>query len=313
MSTLPAAGSGPKVVCIGGGHGLAQALQAVSSYAGSLRAVVTVADDGGSSGRLAPALDIPPPGDIRRCMLAMTTEDSLWRRLFEYRFHGSDVRGHSLGNLLIAALADLEGDFGSGLHTAERLLGARGSVIPAAPVHLRLHAEISGDVVSGQATIGRARGTIERIWVEPQSARASEEAVRTIRDADQIVLGPGSLYTSLLATLVVPGITEAIAGSAASVVYVANLITQDGETLGMDLTAHVKALLDLAGLGDLTAIVAGSGTVDVASPLEPVQADPEGVAPLGIEFVSAELADPSAPWPQHEPGRLGTVLATLAN
>lgn len=313
MTELPAAGSGPSVVCIGGGHGLAQALQATAAYAGTLRAVVTVSDDGGSSGRLAPALDIPPPGDIRRCLLAMTPDESPWRRLFEYRFQGSDVRGHSLGNLLIAALADLEGSFGAGLHRAEELLGAYGSVIPAAPVHLRLMAEIASHVVAGQATIGRARGEISRLWVVPEDAVASGEAVDAIMGADQIVLGPGSLYTSLIATLVVPGIVDALNAARGRIIYVANLITQDGETLGMDLLSHVKALTGLTGLDRFTAIVAESGTVTPQSPLEPVRADPGALAGCGFEVVLAELADPTAQWPQHDPRRLGEVLATLAN
>ncbi len=300
------------MVCVGGGHGLAQALQAVSSYARSVKAVVTVADDGGSSGRLAPALDIPPPGDIRRCMLALTRDDSLWRRLFEYRFHGADVGGHSLGNLLIAAFADLEGSFGGALHLAEALLGASGSVVPAAPAHLRLMAEIDGHLVAGQATIGRARGRVDRIWVTPSDVAAEIEATEAIAAADQIVIGPGSLYTSLLATLVVPGITEAINASGGRLVYVANLITQDGETLGMDLRSHVRALLDLAGLKKPSAIVAESGSVAVEPPLEPVRVDAEALEAEGIEVKLTELVDPAAPWPQHDPRRLGAALGALA-
>ncbi len=303
---------GPDVVCVGGGHGLAQALQGVSSYARSVKAVVTVADDGGSSGRLAPALDIPPPGDIRRCLLALTSDDSLWHRLFEYRFHGADVRGHSLGNLLIAAFADLEGSFGGALHLAEELLGASGSVVPAAPAHLRLVAEIDGHIVAGQATIGRARGGVERIWVTPRDVSAEPEAVEAIAAADQIVIGPGSLYTSLLATLVVPGITDAINASNAQLVYVANLITQDGETLGMDLLAHVNALLDLAGLKKPSAIVAESGLVATEPPLEPVRVDAGALEAAGIEVMLTELVDPAAPWPQHDSQRLGLALGALA-
>ncbi len=305
--------SGRHVVCIGGGHGLAQALLAVRSYAASIAAVVTVADDGGSSGRLAPALDIPPPGDIRRCMLALTPEDSPWRPLFEYRFEAGDVHGHSLGNLLIAAFADIEGSFAAALHAAGEMLGSVGSVVPAAPAHLRLAAEISGHTLSGQATIGRARGRIDRLWVEPRNATASPQAVAEIAAADQIVLGPGSLYTSILATLVVPGITQAVNDSTAQLVYVSNLITQDGETLGMDLMAHVKALIGLAGLRNPDAIVAESGTVDVASPLEPVRVDRDELAAQGSFVELAELADPAATWPQHDPALLGKALAGLAS
>jgi uncharacterized cofD-like protein len=288
---------------------MAQALGAVRRYAGRIGAVVTVSDDGGSSGRLAPALDIPPPGDIRRCMLALTPDDSPWRRLFEYRFHAGDVHGHSLGNLLIAAFSDLEGDFAAALRRAGELLGTAGSVIPAAPAHLRLHAEVAGHAVHGQAKIGRARGRIDRMWVEPRHVHATEAAVQEILAADQIVLGPGSLYTSLVATLVVPGIAEAVNASAGRLVYVANLITQDGETLGMDLRDHVAALVDLAGLRKPSAIVAESGTVDVALPLEPVAVDVEGLAAAGLTVTLTDLADPAAAWPQHHPGLLGEALA----
>jgi uncharacterized cofD-like protein len=300
-------------VCIGGGHGLAQVLQSVRSYAGSIAAVVTVADDGGSSGRLAPALDIPPPGDIRRCMLALTPEDSPWRPLFEYRFEAGDVHGHSLGNLLIAAFADIEGSFAAALRVAGEMLGSVGSVIPAASGHLRLGAEISGHAVSGQAKIGRARGRIDRLWVEPREATASPRAIGEIAAADQIVLGPGSLYTSILATLIVPGISGAINDSSAQLVYVSNLITQDGETLGLDLMAHVKALMDLAGVRKPDAIVAQSETVDVASPLEPVWVDRDELAAQGFFVEFAELADPAATWPQHDPALLGKALAGLVS
>lgn len=304
--------TGPRVVAVGGGHGMAQVLDAVLGYAGSITAVVTVADDGGSSGRLVPELDIPPPGDIRRCLLALTPADSPWRHLFEYRFAGADVSGHSLGNLIIASLADIEADFESGLARAKELLGSVGSVIPAAPAHLRLTAVVDGRTVEGQEAISRSRGRISALGVSPSGITASPHAIEALLSADQIVLGPGSLYTSLIATLIVPGIAGAINQSSADLVYVANLITQDGETLGMDAADHVAALLDLAGLRPPAAIVAASGTVDVAPPLEPVHVDPKAMAFHGIETVCAELADPEAPWPQHDPARLGRVLAELA-
>ena len=304
---------GPRVVCIGGGHGMAQVLHAVLGYAGSIHAVVTVADDGGSSGRLVPELDIPPPGDIRRCLMALTPRDSPWRHLFEYRFAGADVSGHSLGNLLIAALADIEADFESGLARAKELLGSVGFVIPAAPAHLRLIAEIDGQTVEGQDKISRSRGRVTALSVAPTGIMASPRAIEAILSADQIVLGPGSLYTSLIATLIVPGITGAINQSSADIVYIANLITQDGETLGMDATAHVAALLDLAGVRPPAAIVAASGTFDVTPPLEPVHVDAGALAVYGVDVVLTELADPDAPWPQHDPARLGRVLAELAD
>ena len=289
---------------------MAQALAAVRSYAGRIDAVVTVADDGGSSGRLASALDIPPPGDIRKCLVALTPEDSVWRRLFEHRFEGSDVAGHSLGNLIIAALAEIEGSFAAALRSSERLLGAVGSVIPAANVHLKLEATIDDVVVRGQSVITRARGTISDLRVVPD-ATASEDAVVAIGAADQIILGPGSLYTSVLATLRVPGIVEAINGSAGQLVFVTNLITQDGETLGMDAADHLDALLRLTGVRPPAAIVANDAVVNVEPPLEPVAVDGEVLATYGVDLTAADLVDRTADWPQHDPVKLGEVLARL--
>lgn len=313
LEVLVAEGSGPRVVCVGGGHGLAQALQAATSFAGAVCAVVTVADDGGSSGRLAPALDIPPPGDIRRCLLALTPEESVWRRLFEYRFAGADVEGHSLGNLIIASLADLEGDFEAALGSAERLLGSVGSVIPAARERLHLTALVDGRRVDGQVAVSRARGKVESLEVVPAGVPATPRAVQAILAADQIVLGPGSLYTSLAATLAVSGVVDAINDSPARLVYVANLITQDGETLDMDAADHIEALLELTGVRPPSAIVAEAGRVEAPPPLGPVRVDSEVLATYGVDVVFADLVDRDAPWPQHDPARLGRELAKLAS
>jgi uncharacterized cofD-like protein len=302
---------GPHVVAVGGGHGLAQALGAVRSYAARIDAVVTVADDGGSSGRLAPAMDIPPPGDIRKCLLALTPDDSTWRRLYDYRFETSDVGGHSLGNLIIAALAEIEGSFEGALRSSERLLGALGSVIPASPQHCRLHAEVDGAHIEGQVEVQSSRGDISRMWLEPVSAEVSESAVAAVVEADQIVLGPGSLYTSVIAAMLVPGLTEAINASSAQLVYVANLITQDGETLGMDAADHLDALLALTGVRPPSAIVANDARVEAKPPLEAVLADGDAISTYGGDLITADLVDRTAAWPSHDTSRLGRVLAGL--
>jgi uncharacterized cofD-like protein len=303
--------AGPRVVAIGGGHGLAQALRAVTHYAGVTHAVVTVADDGGSSGRLAPALAIPPPGDIRQCLIALTPEDTVWRRLFEYRFDGADVVGHSLGNLIIASLADLEGDFEAALRASERLLGSVGSVVPASPQRLSLTAVIEGTPVHGQVNIATSRGKLESLAVLPPDAEASPSAVAAIQAADQIVLGPGSLFTSVVATLLVPGLAEAVNGSGAQLVYVSNMMTQDGETLGMDCREHLEALLSFTGLRSPTAIVANSEPIQVAAPLEALQADPEIMQTYGVDTITRDLLDEGADWPRHDPAKLGEVLRQL--
>jgi uncharacterized cofD-like protein len=302
---------GPRVVAIGGGKGLAQALQAMTRYAGEVTAVVTVADDGGSSGRLAPALEIPPPGDIRRCLIALTPDDSVWRRLFEYRFESADVSGHSLGNLIIACLADLEGDFEAALLASQRLLGSVGSVVPVSPRRLHLRAMVDGAPRDGQVSIALAHGTVESLWVEPSDAPPSESALEAIADAEQIVLGPGSLYTSILATLVVPGIAEAINVSSARLVYVANLTTQDAETLGMDAADHLDGLLALSGIRPPSTIVANASPIRVVPPLEPLEVDADVMATYGADVVFADLVDPTSARPRHDPARLGGVLGRL--
>jgi uncharacterized cofD-like protein len=303
---------GPHVVAIGGGHGLSNVLTAALSYGSRVDAVVAVSDDGGSSGRLAPHLDIPPPGDIRRCLIALTPDESIWRQLFEYRFEGADVAGHSLGNLILAGLSDIEGSFELALVRAERLLGTSGSVIPASQQHLVLMAE-SGDVVlTGQVNVAAYRGHIDSIYVSPPTAAATARAMYAIEGADQIILGPGSLMTSTIAAMRVPGITEAINRSSAQLVYIANLITQDGETLGMDGIDHLDGLLRLTGVRPPGAILANDTAIGTAPPLQGVQFDPDITATYGTDLVTSDVVDTEADWPSHDPGKLAVALHAIA-
>lgn len=313
LAALDAMREGPRVVAVGGGHGLASALQAIGRYAGLVTAVVTVADDGGSSGRLAPELGIPPPGDLRRCLLALTGEDSVWRTLFEHRFAEGDLAGHSLGNLIIAALVESEGGIVEGLRRASLLLDAAGIVLPAATERLGLGAVIDGETVEGQVAITLRRGAVQHLAVTPAGVEATPEALDAIHEADQIVLGPGSLYTSVMATLVVPGIVESINQSAARLVFVSNLTTQDGETLGMDGADHLHALLELTGVRQPSTIVANTAAVHVDPPLQQVFVEPEVVETYGVDVVLADIVDPAAKWPRHDPARLGGVLARLVS
>jgi uncharacterized cofD-like protein len=299
---------GRRVTAIGGGHGLAVALRSILDYADIITAIVGVADDGGSSGRLAPALAIPPMGDIRRALLALSPDPSLWRRLMEYRFGeaGSDIGGHSLGNLLIAALTEMSGSFEDALNTAGRLLGARGAVVPAAIEPLTLEADVDGATVRGQVAIATGRGTITALRVLPESARATRSASSAIAAADEIVLGPGSLFTSVIAGLRVPGIAEAINAASGMLVYVCNLTSQDGETLGLDGTAHVRALSTVGGIRPPDVVVAHDGPLRVPLGLQRI-----GV-PQAAGIVTGDLADPAAEWPAHDPARLGAILRRLA-
>jgi len=301
-----------KVVALGGGHGLAQALLAVRGYAGWITAVVSVADDGGSSGRLAPALGVPPPGDCRRALLALSPDPSVWREVVDHRFASGDVAGHSLGNLVLAALTHIGGGLEEALATVGRLIGARGRVVPASPLCLGLRAVIDGAEVQGQVAIALSRGRIGELGVLPADAPASASALEALGEADQVVIGPGSLFTSLGAVLVVPGMVAALNDSKAQLVYVCNLTTQDGETLGLDGTGHVRALMEVAGMRPPDVVVANEAAFPVPATVEAVRADRAEIEALGPRVELAALADPSAPWPQHDPARLGAVLRRLA-
>jgi uncharacterized cofD-like protein len=234
---------GPKVVALGGGHGLAATLQATRRYASSITAIVSVADDGGSSGRLRAALGIPAPGDLRRCLVALAGGDSVWTRTFEHRFADGDLEGHAVGNLVIAGLAGVLGDFRLALDEAGRLLGTVGTVLPATCDAVVLKAEVDGaGAVEGQMQVSNAEGRISRVSLVPPDPRPPEEALDAIAAADQVVLGPGSLYSSVLAVVAVPAIREALAATSATLVYVCNLRPEHHETSGLDAAGHVRAL-----------------------------------------------------------------------
>jgi len=245
VSPPPTRPDGPVVVAIGGGHGLASTLRAARSYAGSITAIVSVADDGGSSGRLRAALPgMPAPGDLRRCLSALAADGSLLGAALEHRFDQGDLEGHALGNLLIAGLADRTHDFVAAIDEVARLVGAVGRVLPAATEPVTLRADRVGvDAAVGQVAVQEAGG-IERLRLEPPDPAVPDEAVAAIAEADQVVIGPGSLYTSVLAAAITPALRAAIAGTDAQRVYVGNLRPQVPETTGYDLAAHVAALRD---------------------------------------------------------------------
>lgn len=302
---------GPSVVAIGGGHGQAAALEAIQTYAGSISALVTVADDGGSSGRLT-ELGIPPPGDVRRCLLALTPEPSLWSELFAHRFNTGDVSPHSLGNLILAALTELFGDFSSAVDTAARMLGTLGEVIPVADEPVSLSAVVDGIPVKGQAAITATAGHISEISIEPADTMASRRALVAVSGANQIVIGPGSLYTSVISALMVQMLAPAVMEAHAQRVFVLNLVTQEGETLGMTGAEHVAALAQHVGVQGPGVVVAHEGAIDVPAGHELVNVTVDDVAPLGWELVVADLADEWSDWPQHDPFKLGRVLEKLA-
>lgn len=297
MSASPGAdrtsAPGPGVVAIGGGHGLAASLRAVRTYTERVTAVVTVADDGGSTGRLRAAADRPAPGDLRKCLVALASPEASLARAMEHRFDAGELDGHAMGNLLIVAMSETEGGLLPALDEIGRLLGGVGRVLPATTDGVELRAVAnSGDHVAGQVAVS-ARADVCTVEVSPADATACPEAVAAIQAADQIVLGPGSLYTSVLAAAAVPGIARAVQDASAQVVYVCNLRPQQVETAGYDVAEHVAAL-------GRHGIVPDVVLYDPAS---------IGGADGVTSAVAASLARPSGL--AHDPGLLGAALAAL--
>lgn len=232
----------PKVVALGGGHGLATTLEALRLYAGHITAVVSTADNGGSSGKLRKILSMPAPGDIRRCLVALSDASSLWKETFEYRFETGELEGHALGNLLIAGMTCVTQDFIVALKEVSQLLHTAGDVFPATITPVSLKATLAEGFVEGQIAIAGA-SNIKNIFLVPADPKAPKEVIQAIQQADQVVIGPGSLYTSILATTIVPQISQALKETKAHIIYVCNLRPQSPETEGYDVASHVSALL----------------------------------------------------------------------
>jgi uncharacterized cofD-like protein len=295
---------GLNVVGIGGGHGLTATLKAARIYASNVSAIVTVADDGGSSGRLTRELGIPPPGDIRNCLVALSGNHEL-SRLYQHRFESGALTGHTVGNLVIAALTEIEGDFGSAVARAGSLLDCRGRVYPATTELLELYAEVHGGRVKGQVAVAQTEAPIKAVFIEPPDPPAYEPAVEALRQADQIVLGPGSLFTSLIATLLVPGIRRALVASSAHRVLVCNTRMQKGETEGLDAAAHIGALLAHVGPDCVDAVVVQVPELDN----DGVEVDDGALAFYGVDVIREDLSTPEG---THDPERLAGVLEKLS-
>jgi uncharacterized cofD-like protein len=278
---------GPAVVAVGGGHGQAATLRAVSTFTDRVTAVVSVADDGGSSGRLRELLHIMPPGDLRKCLVALAEPGSLLAQAFAHRFAEEELAGHAVGNLVIAGLMDAADDPVRGLDEAGRLLGVRGRVLPATTEPVVLKAESDSGPVAGQVAV---MGTdhIHRVSLVPADAVPPPEVVDAVAGADLIVIGPGSLFTSVLAAIVVPGIREAIERSSARKVYVCNLRPQAPETAGFDVGMHLSALVAHGVVPDLA--VCDTSHMALGNPCVPV-VETSLSRPNGMAHDSSKLAE----------------------
>lgn len=324
---------GPKLVAIGGGTGLPAVLRGMKDFTVNITAVVTVADDGGSSGKLRSQFGILPPGDIRNCLVALSDSEPLLEKLFQYRFeHGEGLSGHNFGNLFILALTETTGDFYQAVRESSQVLAVRGRVIPSSLDHVRLKAELAdGTMVVGESAIGRAVSPIRRVFLDPPAAHPVEDALQAVADADVIVLGPGSLYTSIIPNLLVPGMADALRRSPAIKVYVCNIMTQPGETDGYTASAHVRALIEHVGYGCIDHVVVNTGAVPPATveryrqgKAQPVAADEAELRRLGLDVVRADLVE-LLPGPQqpdrpeavvelvrHHPDKLARTISRLA-
>jgi uncharacterized cofD-like protein len=276
---------GPRIVAIGGGTGLSVLLRGLKQVTSNITAVVTVADDGGSSGKLRTEMGVPPMGDIRMCIAALADAEPAMSSLLQYRFpagngHDPHFAGHAFGNLLIAALTDVSnGDFEEAVRESNRVLAVRGSVVPVAGRPITLHAELDdGTILEGESHIERAHG-IKKIWITPEDVRPSAEALTAIAAADVVVIGPGSLYTSLLPPLLVPGMREALADARAARLFVCNVATQLGETEGYGVTAHLSALSAHGLAGLIVAVVVNNNTHAHQLPDDPASPVPIDVEP----------------------------------
>jgi uncharacterized cofD-like protein len=312
---------GPKIVAIGGGTGLSTLLRGMKEHTSNLTAIVTVADDGGSSGALREELGIPPVGDIRNCIAALADAEPLMADLLGYRFPGGrqdpgvpvetepgGLGGHAIGNLLIAAMTALEdGDFEEAVRRMNRVLAVRGQVVPASPTPITLHAMTrEGVVVTGQSSIGRTPG-IERAWIGPDGVRAARDAVAAIDAAEIIVLGPGSLYTSVLPVLLIPELREAVAASTAIRVYACNVAMQTGETQGMDLSDHVEALVRHTTPGLVDVVLANDRIDRAGGGSGPVALRwPPAVEPVP-HLATDDVVDPDDRH-HHDPERLAVAI-----
>jgi len=288
----------PRVVVIGGGTGLSVLLRGLKNQPLDLTAIVTVADDGGSSGILRTELQIPPPGDIRNVLIALADVEPSLSRLLQYRFpQGTGLAGHSLGNLILAAMKEIAGDFVSGIKELSRVFAVRGRVLPAAERAIVLKAEMEdGSMVTGESQIPLAGGKIKRVFLEPADVAPLDEAIDALREADAILIGPGSLYTSIVPNLLVPGIAQTIRESQAVKIFICNVMTQPGETDGFKVSDHLRAIRDHVNHPLFHYVIVNNGAIPpqvqekyAEKGAEAVQLDLDEVEAQGYKVIAERL------------------------
>ncbi len=314
---------GPRIVAVGGGTGLSTMLRGLKKYTQNLTAVVTVADDGGGSGMLRQDLGMPPPGDIRHCMEALANTEPIMEKLLTYRFTEGSLAGQSFGNLILAALNGVTGSFEEAVTEMSHVLAITGQVIPVTSADVQLEAVFeNGARVVGESQIAAFKKTqdcrIHHVSLIPEHPRATHAALEAIGEADLILLGPGSLYTSVIPNLLVEGVARAIAQSDAPKIYICNIMTQDGETEGYTAADHLEALLVHGAPGLLDLCLANSAPVRPGllekyreEDAAPLRVDRERIAKLGLELVERPVASENGDYARHDPDRLAQAVLEI--
>ncbi|WP_369901893.1 uridine diphosphate-N-acetylglucosamine-binding protein YvcK [Bacillus manliponensis] len=310
----------PKIVIMGGGTGLSVLLRGLKKYPVDITAIVTVADDGGSSGRLRDELDIPPPGDVRNVLVALSDVEPLVEALFQHRFtSGEGLEGHALGNLLLAGMTSITGDFFHAITETSKVLNVRGRVLPAANQSVVLHAELEdGSIVTGESKIPYFGKRIQRVFLTPGDVEPLCETLAEIQKADLLVFGPGSLYTSILPNLIVQKIGQAVIEAKAKKVYVCNVMTQAGETMGYTAFDHVEALHNHLEQPFIDTVIANNQEIPAElltryakEMSEPVHVDEEKFAAHNIEIIQSHLAKYDDKVVRHDTLKLASILYSL--
>ena len=312
-----------KVAVIGGGTGLSVLLRGIKNKFDLVSAIVSVADDGGNSGKLREDLGMLPPGDIRSCLVALADEEVGMEDLFNYRFRDGLLKGQNIGNLLLAAFNEMQGDFEKAISSIGSILNVKGRVIPVTTDDITLCAELTdGNIVVGESHIPRVvmreKAAIDNIFLQQKGIKTSETAIKVIDQADIILLGPGSLYTSILVNFLTDGLVEALNSSSACKIYIGNVMTQPGETDGYSLTRHVQELVDIIGFGNIDFVMANNKVIDSdeirrygeenSTQILPDKSDREYIQSLGATLVENSFIETKQGYIRHDAERIGDII-----
>ena len=302
-------GRGPRIVAIGGGTGLSSLLRGLKTYTSNLSVIVTVADDGGSSGRLRDEYRILPPGDFRQCLIALADAEPLMKQLFDHRFKEGSLDGHSFGNLFIMAMADVTGNFEHALRESGKILAVKGTILPSTLQDVTLVASINGSMVSGESKIPMQNAPINHVFLKPDGAQINPEASQAILDAELIIVGPGSLYTSIMPNLLVEGMVEAIKASPALKVYICNLAAQTGETEGYEVEDYLRVIREHVGanLFDFVLVNSNISHAPTGGQSQVIFRSADSNKHPEVRFISADVVNVKLP-SHHDPDKLARTI-----